>query len=1669
MAADKLCDDETIQPPSRAASAKASKVKGARNIDISSVGHDTLHMNRAQMNFQLGECTIKFLGSDSQGLTEDTLQLHQQQRQFALARFLKGGAIGVQLNTLWLTKNSLTYFWNYMMQDSTTSPVGRLELLWPAWELSDQGARVFNGMGLEGATLCSLQLKLTTAMISTANQAGDSLGQAQIGALDSAKAGKHDPVLSKLIELGDDASRRAASFITAGVAAKTLLTGMDQLVDHLSLLAAKADYPLECHSKDLHIKAIYQVHLFAHNKDAATSEALQALAEDLDNCKAHALPEGGKSHTFAKPLRARLWCSLAFVAEAQAQLDLAIRAGQLVLALVKAIAKNASSGIQSFLATIECSAHVVLARALFRQAQHRFLPDFELDGEGKTCGPTPIRGSAHIKLLLTPLAHSANACLTAVKLGSGAYMQPALNALEMVAQALSASAAARMAVLPELVKVLVKAVPAQQYLTVRCPTFNTTCVRLVRMAVTCLADQEQWRDAVDLLTLTLTHIRGPITNQLLQLKVVYLVKQGADVERDVYKLRNETASVRAGIWQLLSRIEQDSTRKIGYLGKAIGILEEEADSGSEVLSVRLALLQTQVNARAIDCPSARQAVLDLCSNTDDISAFELLECHLMAAQLSTTLAESDAGFKEVSQLCRDIFAEVCQNASVPNPSGSSPADVEINMPRLAREWFGFPFEKAADAAKSHFADTIGSRTQFLTRLMTHLDRCILHCHFESAITCAGLVCLIAHTEDNMTVQGLAMLYLARIAIVFGIDVDNVDVAIARVLQGQTYLWNVFERRGSMTLGDPSRWEASVFRTYIRAAELCADLGYTTHAIKLVAECQQLEDQLDEVARLRVAAVRVHCGEHHTVSFELQSCHSAIEPLLALITLRDAVTLYDVVLNGQCAISEYPEAVDGVLLEAVVADIGAATQHRLDSVVIDRKNVSTGCRIQAIVALVAHSWNCNCTTSSLRAWVADPLQSDLTSDVILMHFSLLDTALHITAEAVDDRLDSYEQQGDLLGLQDLQTLEMILHGQVRLLYARCLLRLHKAYVHTLKTKEARTRSKIDPEDKVAAFVQPGEEAWSEADARLMGLTQTSPDLCATHLSAVLNLYDGHPQYDRPRDVIAMHQAQALLSAMSSKLVSKGHLPTDSDIDLSEEDSEHGATIVEAVAKSIEQVFSKWDYTTCIDDVCELAFEAACLAQYIKPDLASTLLLVHHSGSAQTTALNDYRSRLISGLEYECIKRWQAAATAPVLMMHADKHAACLRTIASLHQLSPVWMRCAVGKDFWRDAISHSLHGRVSFICLGVQEGLMYAAGGQTTKSFGVSIMPHDGQQLKDLQSKLAQVHQAMNMQAEDLECNIDTEADLAAISDLHAQAFDGLFAKLNLSSIEPDAVLALFAEPGIHHVLFPSLLPRLTTMCILRDLSMWMSAQRSAAAFAETTSEVTIKEPKKDKKSSKGKQSTSSGDIKLIEGRTSCVVAELTSELKETNHRDRWAHATKGLLSNSTNTVFFQDPNLPDLARACASSDIHIAFGPLTPHQAQDLKFIPKADVCINAHTVVAKTPPALPRPMREPIAVAQDTLMAHLALAGSFGALTAVGFRHPRNCTQTADALREVLTLYKKEPVAAMLREPIMHDESAEASEATDQHLETRDSSQKHDWFWKDALVVFGLGSTQLK
>ena len=54
-----MAENDKIRPPSRTASGVQSKIKGSRAVDVSSVGDDLLHLGRAQLLFQLGECLFQ--------------------------------------------------------------------------------------------------------------------------------------------------------------------------------------------------------------------------------------------------------------------------------------------------------------------------------------------------------------------------------------------------------------------------------------------------------------------------------------------------------------------------------------------------------------------------------------------------------------------------------------------------------------------------------------------------------------------------------------------------------------------------------------------------------------------------------------------------------------------------------------------------------------------------------------------------------------------------------------------------------------------------------------------------------------------------------------------------------------------------------------------------------------------------------------------------------------------------------------------------------------------------------------------------------------------------------------------------------------------------------------------------------------------------------------------------------------------------------------------------------------------------------------------------------------------------------------------------------------------------------------------------------------------------
>lgn len=109
-------------------------------------------------------------------------------------------------------------------------------------------------------------------------------------------------------------------------------------------------------------------------------------------------------------------------------------------------------GIKGFLASIECSAHVVLSRAYLHETETQFLPDLDW----KQTSAPPVRGKAHIQKLALPVAHAIRACLVGLKLKQAAFLKPGFQTLARVVECYQATVEARRALLPELVKVLMK-------------------------------------------------------------------------------------------------------------------------------------------------------------------------------------------------------------------------------------------------------------------------------------------------------------------------------------------------------------------------------------------------------------------------------------------------------------------------------------------------------------------------------------------------------------------------------------------------------------------------------------------------------------------------------------------------------------------------------------------------------------------------------------------------------------------------------------------------------------------------------------------------------------------------------------------------------------------------------------------------------------------------------------------------------------------------------------------------------------------------------------------------------------------------------------------------------------------------------------------------------------
>ena len=237
-----------------------------------------------------------------------------------------------------------------------------------------------------------------------------------------------------------------------------------------------------------------------------------------------------------------------------------------------------------------------------------------------------------------------------------------------------------------------------------------------------------------------------------------MVKQGVDVDRDVYKLRNEPAAERAAIWQALAQIEVNPKRQVDALSKSVKILEEDPALKSALLGARLQLVQQQVNTGTLSSGESRTALEQL---TSDNWAHEHpqqrsvdLQCQLISAQLAGSASAVHDDFETISQRARELlsaaFAQVALSDSVSDNSGTTPSrtspkgqkgddSAPLAMPRLAAEWLTFDFAQLdREVLEAH----LPTSPAVFWLLASHIDRAFLHnCFFAAVLPLALLKAL----------------------------------------------------------------------------------------------------------------------------------------------------------------------------------------------------------------------------------------------------------------------------------------------------------------------------------------------------------------------------------------------------------------------------------------------------------------------------------------------------------------------------------------------------------------------------------------------------------------------------------------------------------------------------------------------------------------------------------------------------------------------------------------------------------------------------------------------------------------------------------------------------------------------------------------------------------------
>jgi hypothetical protein len=309
-------------------------------------------------------------------------------------------------------------------------------------------------------------------------------------------------------------------------------------------------------------------------------------------------------------------------------------------------------------------------------------------------------------------------------------------------------------------------------------------------------------------------LKGGLGKELQRLKVVCMVKQGVDVDRDVYKLRNEPAAERAAIWQSLALIEVDPSRKVEALVKSVQILEEDPSLKGNLLTAKLQLIQQQVNARCLTNGEGRTAFEQLgqenWSYDHPHQRSVDLQCQLLAAQLAGSRSTLENDFDVVSQRIREVFSGMFEQLALAEgqqgktSSRATPKNddaLQLTMPRLAVDWLSFDFSQInTETLDAHLPLT----PAVFWLLSLHVDRALLHnCPYAAVLPVALLKALSIRsmldvavsvylltrcTGEEHYLKGLTLLFQARIQAELGIPFIHPTTAIDDICSARSKLW-----------------------------------------------------------------------------------------------------------------------------------------------------------------------------------------------------------------------------------------------------------------------------------------------------------------------------------------------------------------------------------------------------------------------------------------------------------------------------------------------------------------------------------------------------------------------------------------------------------------------------------------------------------------------------------------------------------------------------------------------------------------------------------------------------------------------------------------------------------------------------------------------------------------